>query len=1345
MDMDEEKSSSPIWAILQSQPHLSFEGIGSAWLQIVVVLYGLIAVFLFASLPFSAGRWLASPYPGFLTDPHLTVNSAFQSETGAVPDGWQLRAVNGRPLTGSEDLAGVLSAYRVGQTVTMDFRTPSGDQTTRQVTLQSFPGAARFTVLYFPYLVGLIYLVCGLWIFGFRGRKESGLAFTLFTTSVAIVIAGLFDGFTSHHWIYLWSVSLALAGGAIIHLGFLFPKGVQIKYRLPVLPYAGYLFSVVFFLLTYFNLIRTGQAATYQQIWRWEFLFAGLSLLCFLVLVAVQRQRTISPVDREKGLLVLLGALISFAPVTIWFLAATIQPATAYSPFLLLSLAIFPIITAYTLQRYRQLRTDYIISRTLLYVAMTILAGGGYALLVSGVGLLLIRFGPVNSSLISGVIIFFLALMLNPIRLRAQDAIDAVFFRGERALQQRVQTFRQAMANTVDLPGILKILRNYVEDALHPSLLHIYIHDPLSDQYLATSADEHGKITSEIRFSPQNPLIQTLSTQQGPLFLSGSEGLNARLKADQPRLALLSAHVFIPLPARKRLAGFLALGPRRSAEAYSSRDLTHLESLCDQAALAIERAQVVADMENRVREMNVLSRVAQGVNVTLTFDDILELIFAQTNQLLPTRDFRLTLIDAATGIHRHAFYVENDERLNERENSPLPPNVILEQEIARNRKAILAEDYQRECQKRGIVPFYTGLYAWMGVPLNSGAETIGELSLGSRDPSVSYTEEQLNLLQAIADQTAGAIVKARLLQESERRALQLSTVNDMTRQLTSTLELEPLLQNILQSAVYILNCEAGSLLLVDEQTDELVFRVAAGPVATNLVGLRMAPGTGVVGRSVKSREPIIVNNVQNTPEWFSKTDKQTGFSTQALLVTPLEVKDNVIGVIEVINRRDGLPFGNDDLNLLAAFAGQAAVAIENARLYTLTDKALAERVEELSVMQRIDRELNTSLDVTRAMRITLDWAMRQSKATAGLVGMLVDNGLRIMASQGYGAELSPYQEAAIPANSPYLQAALQSGQPQQNHLSIGRPEGASLLPGAQGQIVIPIRREATTMGLVLLESTQAEPVPEDAMAFLIRLSDHAAIAIANAQLYAAVQAANVAKSEFVSFVSHELKNPMTSIKGYTELLAAGAVGPVNEPQANFLATIRSNVERMSTLVSDLADVSRIEAGRLRLEFKALSLLEVSDEVIRSSKRQLEEKTHTLEINLPNDLPLVWADRTRLIQVLTNLVSNAIKYTPNGGKIIFGAESSPNQWDPAGARQVVHVWVQDSGIGINPEDQKKIFQKFFRSEDPKTREAPGTGLGLNITKSLVEMQGGQIWFDSEFRRGTTFHFTIPISE
>jgi len=524
---------------------------------------------------------------------------------------------------------------------------------------------------------------------------------------------------------------------------------------------------------------------------------------------------------------------------------------------------------------------------------------------------------------------------------------------------------------------------------------------------------------------------------------------------------------------------------------------------------------------------------------------------------------------------------------------------------------------------------------------------------------------------------------------------------------------------------------------VDEQTGELVFKVTVGPVAANLVGQRLPPGTGIVGRAVQSRQPLIENERQHSNR-FGGIDQQTGFVSRALMAVPMQVKDRITGVIEVINRRDGLPFVVDDQTLLTAFAGQAAVAIENARLYELTDQELAARVEELSVMQRIDRELNASLEMDRAMRITLEWALRQSSAEVGLIGMVGDDQLQVMAHQGFDEKTVTKFEQPIKVEIPAMTLAVETGQPQRLTVATSQEK---LLATAHTQIVIPIRRETAVIGLLHLESTSDSLVD---LAFLTRLTDHAAIAISNAQLYGEVQRANLAKSDFVAFVAHELKNPMTSIKGYTDLMSAGAVGPINDMQSNFLNTINTNVVRMNTLVSDLNDISKIEAGRLRLEYKATEAPTVIDETVRSLKKQIEDKKQTLEIVLPEKLPLVWTDRTRVIQVLVNLLSNSYKYTPEGGVLQIGAEESPNHWDPNGAAQVVHIWVKDNGLGMTPEDQKKIFQQYFRTEYSKDM-ATGTGLGLNITKKLIEMQGGKIWFESEFKVGTTFHITVPVAE
>jgi signal transduction histidine kinase len=230
--------------------------------------------------------------------------------------------------------------------------------------------------------------------------------------------------------------------------------------------------------------------------------------------------------------------------------------------------------------------------------------------------------------------------------------------------------------------------------------------------------------------------------------------------------------------------------------------------------------------------------------------------------------------------------------------------------------------------------------------------------------------------------------------------------------------------------------------------------------------------------------------------------------------------------------------------------------------------------------------------------------------------------------------------------------------------------------------------------------------------------------------------ANKSKSEFVSVVSHELKLPMTSIKGYSDLMLSGATGALNENQTNFLNTISNNVNRMATLVSDLADISRIESGKLRLEPREVPVWDVIDEVVTLTRTQVTQKNQTVTVEIPNELPKAWCDRNRLAQILTNLVSNANKYTQEGGAIVIHATCEDD---------LIQIKVEDNGLGMTPEDQKKLFSKFFRSADDKVREAPGTGLGLSITKTLIELQGGKIWFESEYRKGTSFYFTVPISK
>lgn len=1313
-------------------------------LQVAVSFYQLVAAGTLVAAFFLAHGWLTTSFLGTYYGQTLLISNAAPSADSdawnlynqGVKPGDRILSVNGVQVQTTSQVQAVLSGFFPGESIPVTVQATDGSSKTYRVTLNAFPSQEQTAYLILPSIISLLFLVAGIWILSMRRAESAGRTFAVLSASLSLVTGSLFDLFTTHALVYLWTLGVALAGGALIDLALSFPREPRALMGRPYVRWLAYAVALGLTAYAFLTLYDFSRPRAYLQAWSWILAFAAAAGLVYILVNAFLSIFEQSPVVKAQARMILLGSILAFGPMIAW-LGAAILMGALFSPYLLLPIVLFPLALGFTILRFRFVHADSWLRQGVLYILLSVLIIGAYALIVTGLSEIFKTAMPSNDPIWIGVLVFLLAVLLDPIRIRLQNFVDLIFFRGQRAYTETVQNFSHDLSGALDLATIGHLLRHQVAATLAPGAVHIFVYDVPNEQYAALP-DESGRATSDVRFSGSSPLARYFQRERLPLYLDETS-LPRSLSGEQTRLTLLGARLFVALVGRDQPVGWLALGPRLSGQPYLPRDLTFLENLADQASGAIQRVQTVANLEYRVQEMNALTRVSQGVNITLTFDDVLELVYAQTAQAMPISDFHITLYNKDGDYFYYGFMVENRERLAARENLPVPENVGLSPDIIRHSRPILTQDYARECQSRGVSPMTQGVFACMGVPLNAGAESIGALTVASRDSGTTYTHAQLDLLQAIADQTAGAIVKARLLQETQQRARQLAKLTDVTRQLTSTLELEPLLQSVLESAISILNCEAGAFSLVDEATADLSIRVLAGPLPRELLGQPIGPD-GLATRAVASRSPVVENDPQKMGKLFAVTTGPRQFQPRASLAVPLQVKDNVIGVLEVMNRVDGLPFVEEDQTLLTALAGQAAVAMENARLYTLTDQELAARVEELSVMQRIDRELNASLEMERAMRLTLDWAMRQSNAEAGLIGMLEEGKLRVMAETGYEETLGKTMEQPMDLTLPALSAAVETGQPQRVRSGPGVAGG--LLTSARQQVVIPIRRETSVIGLMMLESTSDS---KEDLAFLSRLSDHAAIAISNAQLYEEVQRANLAKSDFVSLVAHELKNPMTSIKGYTELIAAGAVGPVNEMQANFLNTIRTNTDRMANLVSDLNDTTKIEAGRLRLDFKSVEVGELVDEVVRSSKRQIDDKKQTVQVELPAQLPKVWGDRTRLAQVLTNLVSNANKYTPESGGLVVGAEATPNHWDPEGASQVVHMWVRDNGIGISPEDQQKIFQKFFRSEDPKAREVPGTGLGLNITRSLVEMQGGRIWFESQVQRGSTFHFTVPVAE
>jgi signal transduction histidine kinase len=288
-------------------------------------------------------------------------------------------------------------------------------------------------------------------------------------------------------------------------------------------------------------------------------------------------------------------------------------------------------------------------------------------------------------------------------------------------------------------------------------------------------------------------------------------------------------------------------------------------------------------------------------------------------------------------------------------------------------------------------------------------------------------------------------------------------------------------------------------------------------------------------------------------------------------------------------------------------------------------------------------------------------------------------------------------------------------------------------PGNTAQMVFvaPVQRERRVIGVIALSADDSNAFPEEARALVARMADRAAIAIENARLYDAVRAANLAKSEFVGVVAHELKVPMTSISGYAELMAIA--GTVTERQQGFINTIKNAVQRMKILVSDLNDISRIETGQLRVDPRPVDVHESLAVAQEGTITEIERRAHRLIVDVSDGLPPVWADKDRLSQVLLNLLSNAYKYTPDGGGITIRA------WQDDRA---LAISVADTGVGMSPEQVAKLGTKFWRADNGL--QQPGTGLGFAITRHLIELMGGSVDIQSAEGQGTAVTFTVPIA-
>lgn len=767
--------------------------------------------------------------------------------------------------------------------------------------------------------------------------------------------------------------------------------------------------------------------------------------------------------------------------------------------------------------------------------------------------------------------------------------------------------------------------------------------------------------------------------------------------------------------------GHLSVDAPLDGRAPTRTSLEVLELFAAQIGVAIANNHLVQNLQLQLNTLMLLNELSRSITTKLDLSMVLNTVAqAVTNLLgydyatvhLQSRG-QTTLMPRASSGYDLNFIGED---------LGVEPGVGLVGAVVASGMPLALDDVSSDPR---FIPGTLPVGSALLVPLQVEGHTVGVLSAERRQTG-AIEPIQVATLSMLADQISVAVENAQLFEEVKNFSVELERrVEERTAELAdalgslryerdrstilyeiasglvASLDIDRVLHKTVSMLKDAVQAERATVLLLDINSGHLQHRASVGgekSVPPGGVRAVYNRNEGLVGWVLKNRQSAIVPDVNADERWIPIAD-----DTRSVLAVPIMAADEAAGVIFLHSEELGA-FDIGDQRLVEAAAVQVGHALNNAELYRL----IREQAERVGVMLRTQQNEGARsqailegiadgvLVADAAGKIILFNAAAERILALGrnqAVGRSLNDVLGL-----YGAKVRGWlEQVEVWQAQP---ASYQSGEFLSDRLEIGR------------QVV----------------SMHLSPVISPNREFL-------GVVSAFRDITAEVEA-DRAKTEFVSTVSHELRTPMTSVKGYVDLLLMGATGTLNEMQLQFLNVIRTNADRLTSLVNDLLDMSRIEGGKVELNCRAVDMSELISQVVLTLTPKIEEKGLRIQTVTPSMLPMVWGDPDRVVQILTNLVGNAYKYTPVGGEVTVQAYVK---------EEMLHVAVIDTGIGISPEDQSRIFSRFYRVDDPLVLEAGGTGLGLAITASLVQMHGGRIFVESEPGEGSIFTATFPLAK
>lgn len=775
--------------------------------------------------------------------------------------------------------------------------------------------------------------------------------------------------------------------------------------------------------------------------------------------------------------------------------------------------------------------------------------------------------------------------------------------------------------------------------------------------------------------------------------------------------------------------------------------------------------QRVAELEARGAEAETMYAVLQALSTNLNLSEVIETILIELEKVVPYDSCSVQQIQGNYFVIVGGRGFANMPELLGLRFDPSgrddPGN-----EVVRTRSPYIVEDVSaRYAHFRNRVHGKGQIHGWMGVPLLFENRLIGMLTLDNFEPGF-YTERHARLAMAFAAQAATAIENARRFEETRQAKETAEVLRAANVALTQNLNLEMIFDTLLEYLCQLIPYDCVSIFLI-EDGGVLAARAVEGyerwidpsiPLSVRFEYTDIPHINAVV----TGQESLIIPDVNKFSGWVKVP---SAAHVRNWLAVPLVANGKTIGLYSLDKTVPSF-FTETHQRMAETLAGQAAIAIQNALLFEseLTAREQAEKqTRQLTALNRVAQAATSLLDLDTILSLAAREMVELLNARSTGVALLNEEktAVKVMAYASKTDEPSPIGLVIPLAGNIATQNVIKTRQ----SIVISDAQNTPLQDEATRQVmrdrnthclmIIPLLARGEVIGSIGPDTDDPGRVftPEE-VRLAETIASQMAGAIENARLFnqaqealAIAEAANVAKSSFLSNISHELRTPLTSIIGFTKMtlkdleerVFPNVVTEERKVQRSItqasenLGIIVAEGERLTSLINNLLDLAKIEAGKVEWKSEPLHVEEVVERATMATASLVEQKGLTLTKVIEPGLPVVNGDRDRLIQVMINLISNAVKFTPIG-KVICRAYREEDY---------LIVSVIDSGIGIAPEDQPKVFEKFKQVGDTLTDKPQGTGLGLPICKEIVEHHGGQLWLESEVGKGSTFLFSLPL--